>query len=121
MSRDILARRLDADTFLSRHSAQPFERALGIEWSYKRECQETFFPVGSMPTLFCLGIQPNRLNVHSGSSGLVQANVMTDSFRSTQWRHFSFSFLFPSAFVTAHDRSELPRLNVIHIIPGVAW
>src|SRR6266852_8924108 len=33
MSRDILPRRLDADTFLSRHSAQPFERALVIEWS----------------------------------------------------------------------------------------
>ena len=28
MSRDILLRRLGADTFLSRHSAQPFERAL---------------------------------------------------------------------------------------------
>lgn len=28
MSRDILPRRLGADTFLSRHSAQPFERAL---------------------------------------------------------------------------------------------
>jgi hypothetical protein len=25
--------------------------------SYKRECQETFFSVGSVPTLFCLGIQ----------------------------------------------------------------
>jgi hypothetical protein len=33
MSRDILLRRLGADTFLSRHSAQPFERALVIEWS----------------------------------------------------------------------------------------
>jgi hypothetical protein len=33
MSRDILPRRLDADTFLSRHSAQPFEGALVIEWS----------------------------------------------------------------------------------------
>ena len=33
--------------------------------SYKRECQETFFTVGSVPTLFGLGIQPNRLNVHS--------------------------------------------------------
>src|ERR1700676_2176453 len=25
--------------------------------SYKRECQETFFSVGSVPTLFCLDIQ----------------------------------------------------------------
>ena len=35
------------------------------EKSYKRECQETFLSVGSMPTLFCLGIQPNCLIVHS--------------------------------------------------------
>ena len=33
--------------------------------SYKEGIQETFFPVGSMPTLFCLDIQPNRLNVRS--------------------------------------------------------
>src|SRR6266481_6675118 len=34
MSRDILPLRLGADTFLSRHSAQLFERALSIrEWS----------------------------------------------------------------------------------------
>ena len=31
MSRDISLRRLGADTFLSRHSAQPFERALVID------------------------------------------------------------------------------------------
>jgi hypothetical protein len=45
-----------------------------METSYKKECQETFFSAGSVPTLFCLGIQPNRLNVHSRSaSGLAQA------------------------------------------------
>ena len=33
--------------------------------SYKRKCQETYLSVGSVPTLFCFGIQPNRLNVHS--------------------------------------------------------
>src|SRR3981081_1662832 len=32
--------------------------------SYKRKCQETYLAVGSVPTLFGLGIQPNRLNVH---------------------------------------------------------
>jgi hypothetical protein len=43
------------------------------EKSYKRECQETFLSVGSVPILFCLGIQPNWLNVHSHSeSGLAQ-------------------------------------------------
>jgi hypothetical protein len=35
------------------------------EESYKRKCQETYLSVGSVPTLFCFGIQPNRLNVHS--------------------------------------------------------
>ena len=33
--------------------------------SYKKECQETFFSLGSVPTRCCLGIQPNCLNVHS--------------------------------------------------------
>jgi hypothetical protein len=36
--------------------------------SYKRKCQETDLAVGSVPTLFCLGIQPNRLNVHARSA-----------------------------------------------------
>ena len=35
------------------------------EKSYKRECQETYLTVGSLPTRFCLGIQPNRLRVHA--------------------------------------------------------
>jgi hypothetical protein len=47
--------------------------------SYKRECQETYFAVGSVPTLFCLGIQPNRLNVRAmeeqSSSGLRSCSV----------------------------------------------
>ena len=39
-----------------------------------RECQDKYFPFGSMPVLFCLGIQPNCLNVVSYSeSGLLQA------------------------------------------------
>jgi hypothetical protein len=43
----------------------PPHRHVHSEMSYKRECQETFFSVGSVPTPFCLGIQPNRLNMHS--------------------------------------------------------
>ena len=35
-----------------------------IKTSYKRECQDKIFSAGSVPTLFCLGIQPNCLNVH---------------------------------------------------------
>jgi hypothetical protein len=43
------------------------------EKSYKRECQEKNLSVGSVPILFCFGIQPNWLNVHFHSeSGLAQ-------------------------------------------------
>jgi hypothetical protein len=44
------------------------------EKSYIRECQETSLSIGSVPILFCLGIQPNWLKVHSHfESGLAQA------------------------------------------------
>ncbi len=67
------------------------------EKSYKRECQETFFSVGSVPTLFCLGIQPNCLNVVSYSeSGLLQAKGFALSPRARRrcdcspvWFHFA--------------------------------
>src|ERR1700693_2667185 len=46
--------------------ASAYSRLAGLpEKSYKRECQETYFTVGSVPILFCFGIQPNRMNVHS--------------------------------------------------------
>jgi len=35
------------------------------EKSHKSECHEIFSSVGSVPTLFGFGIQPNYLNVHS--------------------------------------------------------
>jgi len=35
-----------------------------VKTSYKRECQDKVFSAGSVPTLSCLGIQPNCLNVH---------------------------------------------------------
>ena len=68
-----------------------------LEESYKRECQETFFSVGSVPTLFCLGIQPNCLNVVSYSeSGLLQAKGFALSPRARRrcdcspvWFHFA--------------------------------
>jgi len=51
-----------------------YETASNFGIQDKRECQETFLSVGSVPILFCLGIQPNWLNVHSPSeSGLAQA------------------------------------------------
>ncbi len=65
--------------------------------SYKRECQDKYFPLGSMPVLFCLGIQPNCLNVVSYSeSGLLQAKGFALSPRARRrcdcsplWFHFA--------------------------------
>jgi hypothetical protein len=67
------------------------------EKSYKRECQEKDLPGGSVPILFCLGIQPNCLNVASCSeSGLLQAKGFALSPRVRQsingsplWSHFA--------------------------------
>jgi hypothetical protein len=51
--------------------------------SYKRKCQETYLAVGSVPTLFGLGIQPNRLNVHVRSTSVLPEEVVA-SFRHTK-------------------------------------
>jgi hypothetical protein len=53
------------------------------EKSYKRKCQETDLAVGSVPTLFCLGIQPNRLNVHARSASVLPQEVVA-SFRHSK-------------------------------------
>src|SRR5215468_4091615 len=65
--------------------------------SYKRKCQDKYFPLGSVPVLFCLGIQPNCLNVVSYSeSGLLQAKGFALSPRARRrcdcsplWFHFA--------------------------------
>ena len=65
----------------SRNSLKEFVEIFPPDRSYKRKCQETYLSVGSVPTLFCFGIQPNRLNMHARStSGLHQEAVA--SFRS---------------------------------------
>jgi len=64
--------------------------------SYIKECQEKNLPLGSMPAVFCFGIQPNCLNVHSYSeSGLPQAKGFGSFPRvkrrinsSSLWFHF---------------------------------
>ena len=58
MSRDIPLRRLDADAFLSRHSAQLFERALVSEWSCSGNVGSCF--VSSLETVrsFFLPVVP---------------------------------------------------------------
>jgi len=68
------------------------------EKSYKRKCQDKYFSYGSMPVLFCLGIQPKCLNVVSYSeSGLLQAKgfalfprVKQSINGSPLWFHFAF-------------------------------
>jgi hypothetical protein len=68
--------------------------------SYKRECQETTLSVGSVPILFCLGIQPNWLNVHPQSeSGLPQAEYPVASPRAK--RRYAFSPLWFHTLVAA--------------------
>ena len=46
------------------------------EKSYIKECQEKNLPLGSMPILSSLGIQPNCLKVHYSESGLSQAKAI---------------------------------------------
>jgi hypothetical protein len=53
------------------------------EKSYKRECKETYRGVDSVPKLFCLGIQPNRLNVHARSTNILVQEVVA-SFRGSK-------------------------------------
>jgi hypothetical protein len=70
-----MSRSFSAPGFLQSPEVHGIQRPQRLpEKSYKRECQETSLSVGSVPILFCLGIQPNWLNVHSPSeSGLAQA------------------------------------------------
>src|SRR6266849_2328648 len=71
------------------------------EKSYIRECQETSLSVGSVPILFCLGIQPNWLNVHFHSErGLPQAESPVSSPRAKR-RYASSSLWFHFTVVTA--------------------
>src|SRR6266702_6250118 len=106
---------------LSQHPAQLLERALLLQESYKKECQEKNLPHWLDAGPICLGIQPNCLNVHSYSeSGLAQAQCRVSSPRAKQryasppvWSHF--------AVVTAPIVSETTSLMVVHWMSGNAW
>jgi hypothetical protein len=50
----------------------PFYRTPLPEKSYKSERQEKYLHVGPMPILFCLGVQPNRLNVPRERRGVLR-------------------------------------------------
>jgi hypothetical protein len=59
MSRDISLRRLGADTFLSRHSAQSIERALAIgEWSPSDGVASCFVSSHETARFFFLPVVP---------------------------------------------------------------
>jgi hypothetical protein len=91
------------------------------EKSYKRECQEKYLPFGSVPTLFCLGIQPNCLNVHSRfESSLPQAESLI-SFPRAKRKYVSSSLWFHTLVATAPFVSETSSLTVIHFMSGNAW
>src|SRR6266446_10338194 len=70
---------------------------------------------------FCLGIQPNRLNVRSRfESGLPQAESLI-SFRRVTRRNVSSSLWFHTLVATAPFVSETSSLTVIHFMSGNAW
>src|SRR6266480_8167588 len=72
-------------------------------------------------TFFCLGIQPNCLNVHSRfESGLAQAESLI-SFRRLKRRNVSSSLWFHTLVATAPFVSETSSLTVIHFMSGNAW
>src|SRR5882724_1874632 len=66
MSRDISLRRLGADTFLSRHSGQLFERALAIdEWSSSGDVVSCFVSSRETVRFFFLAVVP--FHCHDGA------------------------------------------------------
>ena len=91
------------------------------EMSYKKECQETFFSLGSVPTRCCLGIQPNCLNVHSRfECSLSQAESLI-SFPRAKRKYVSSSLWFHTLVATAPSVSETSSLTVIHFMSGNSW
>jgi hypothetical protein len=92
------------------------------EMSYKKECQEKDLSLGSMPPIFCLGIQPNCLNVNSYSgSGLPQAKDFPSSPHvnrrincSSLWFHFAVVTA-PFVFLKRN------KPDVVHSRSGNAW
>jgi hypothetical protein len=77
MSRDIFLRRLGADTFLSRHSAQPFERALAIgEWSCSGDVVSCF--VSSHETLRSLFLPVVPLHCRDGAHSFLETDKHND-------------------------------------------
>ena len=87
---------------------------------YKRECQDEYFPCGSMPVHFCLGIQPNCLNVHSYSeSGLGQEKVWFLCVRETE-KVFFFAVV-PFRCCDGAIVSETTSRAIVHSVSGNAW
>jgi len=87
MSRDILRRRLDADTFLSRHSAQPFERALVIEWSCSGDVVSCFVSSHETVRSFFLPVVP----FHCCDGAIRFWNIKPDSYPLYEWQRMVLS------------------------------
>jgi len=87
MSRDILPRRLDADTFLSRHSAQPFERALGIEWSCSGDVVSCFVSSHETVRSFFSPVVP----FHCCDGAIRFLNSKPDSYPRYEWQRMVLS------------------------------
>jgi hypothetical protein len=81
--------KIEGVNFVDADVKKPFRQLFGYAISAKRyalygkSANEIHMEkVSSVPTLFCLGIQPNRLNVHARSSVLPQE--VAASFRHTK-------------------------------------
>src|SRR6267378_154632 len=101
MSRDKSPRRLGADTFLSRHSAQSFERARAIgEWSSSgsscfvssHETVRLFFPP-VVPFYCCDGamrfLKLNKRNGYPPRSAVTHGEIGDSRVGTTRWPDFS--------------------------------
>jgi hypothetical protein len=87
----------------------------------KGNVKKKISPFGSVPTLYCLGIQPNCLNVYSRfESGLPQAESLI-SFPRAKRRYVSCSLWVHILAVAAPFVSETSSLTVIHFMSGNTW
>jgi hypothetical protein len=91
--------------------------------SYKKECQETYFPLGRVPILFSSrhSAQLFERALSRSESGLPQAECPVSSSRAKP----EIRFLFPVVPFRCRERrqsfSETTSLMVVHWMSGNAW
>ena len=85
----------------------------------ERECQETVLSVGSVPILFCLGIQPNCLNVLNLRVVFLRpCGPFRLRVRSGDTLPLPCGSI---PWLRRHSCSETSSLTVIHSMSGNAW